>query len=232
MVTTTCLLPILQDMEDKKAFKGTVINGSFAIVFVIFATFGLFGYWCFGPKATPMIIRALPQSVFLKAIKVFMCVGIFCSYPLQLYPATEVADQWFLCGGNGTGTLGSSDEEEKEPLTGGEAEGEEGSDGKAAAAAAKPGPKLAFYFVRFATIWASAALAIFVPDFGFILALTGAMCSSVLGITYPVLAYIKLEPDGPLPQWKLVAYWLLAIGGLLAGIFCSVQIITGKAERV
>lgn len=228
MVSTTCVLPIVQDMEDKTAFRW-VLQVSFAIAFFIFASFGLLGYWCFGDTVKPMIVRSLPPSVFLSAVKVFMCVGLFCTFPLQLYPAVEIATQWKLCGGNGTGTLGTendSEESEKAPLKG----AEEGSVDAGATGSAK-GPNCYFYVIRCLVIGLSACVAIFIPDFGFVLAITGALCASLLGITYPCFAYVRLQPDGELPTWKVFGYYLLSFVGFAGGIYCSIQIIIGKAKH-
>eukprot|EP00030_Apusomonadida_sp_AF-17_P001156 a180040_41.p1 GENE.a180040_41~~a180040_41.p1 ORF type:complete len:435 (-),score=182.52 a180040_41:20-1294(-) len=76
---------------------GKVINLSIFAVMLLYGTFGICGYLFFG-KATESVITLNldPKSAVVKIVKGALCLVLFCTFPIQLFPVTTLVERFLL----------------------------------------------------------------------------------------------------------------------------------------
>ena len=65
---------------------------------------GILGYLCYGDSVPDIIIAALPKDASaLAVLRVCLIAGIFFTFPMQVFPITEVLDSYLIGVGSGGG---------------------------------------------------------------------------------------------------------------------------------
>ena len=91
------ILPIKQNMKDKKKFNLVIIIGTFAVGFILM-TFPLIMYLCYQDKVSEIILNNLPLNKFyIQIILVMMVFSVIIVYPVVLYPSFLIFSK-FCCG--------------------------------------------------------------------------------------------------------------------------------------
>ena len=94
------ILPIREITEKKEDYLKifTLVVGSIGIFYLFFSEFMIFGYGA-DKVQYPLITEALPRkSVVTYGIKVLFCIMLLFTYPLQMYPANIVIENYLVPG--------------------------------------------------------------------------------------------------------------------------------------
>jgi proton-coupled amino acid transporter len=81
--------------KDKRGFKGTL-----TIVVVVYTVacvaFGAIGYMAFGEATADVITLNLGETTFSLLTKVSLCVGLYFTFPMMMYPPTGIVEKLLL----------------------------------------------------------------------------------------------------------------------------------------
>ena len=92
------ILPVQEITKKPEAYK-TVVLYVFATCLILMVGFGLLTVSAWGDKlTTPLITDMLPDNTFCYIIKIFFCVNLIFSHPLQLYPAHIIIENMIYNG--------------------------------------------------------------------------------------------------------------------------------------
>ncbi|CEG48099.1 amino acid auxin permease family [Plasmopara halstedii] len=93
------VLPLENSMRYKENFQPILVC-TIVIITSLYATFGVCGYLAFGDETDAVITLNVEGSGGLVTlVKMFLCLGLFFTYPVMLFPVFEVL-QPLLLGGN------------------------------------------------------------------------------------------------------------------------------------
>lgn len=84
--------------EKRKYFKKIFI-WTMMLVTALYITFGICGYLSFGPATNPIITLNLPKGKaldFAIMVKSFLCLAMFFTYPVMIFPAIKVLEGYFM----------------------------------------------------------------------------------------------------------------------------------------
>lgn len=92
------VLPLENSMQNKQNFKPILVS-TVVIITSLYATFGICGYLAFGDSTDAVITLNFEGSGSLVTlVKVFLCLGLFFTYPVMLFPVFEVLQPMMACG--------------------------------------------------------------------------------------------------------------------------------------
>ena len=90
------VLPIASSMAEPELFPGIAV-AVLAILLLLLLSFGLVGVFTFGADAQPTILLDLslltPGSPTASIIELLYCIILICSFPLMLFPASQILDR-------------------------------------------------------------------------------------------------------------------------------------------
>ncbi|XP_005103592.2 amino acid transporter AVT3B [Aplysia californica] len=69
------------------------------IVTSLYIAFGVCGYLSFGPETNQIITLNLPKGAglnFSVLVKSCLCVALFCTYPVMMYPVMQILERYFI----------------------------------------------------------------------------------------------------------------------------------------
>nr|KAG5706240.1 hypothetical protein BaRGS_019567 [Batillaria attramentaria] len=90
--------------EIRHKFKKYFTTAMF-VVTSLYITFGACGYLSFGPDTKAIITLNLPKGLgldFSMLVKSCLCLGIFFTYPVMLFPVNRILETYFLQDGGKT----------------------------------------------------------------------------------------------------------------------------------
>ncbi|KAG7396861.1 hypothetical protein PHYBOEH_001618 [Phytophthora boehmeriae] len=91
-------LPLENAMQNKRNFLPILVS-TVVIITSLYATFGICGYLAFGNETNAVITLNFEGSDGLATIvKIFLCLGLFFTYPVMLFPLFEVLQPMLACG--------------------------------------------------------------------------------------------------------------------------------------
>ncbi|EEY54291.1 Amino Acid/Auxin Permease (AAAP) Family [Phytophthora infestans T30-4] len=92
------VLPLENSMRNKHNFMPILVC-TVVIITSLYATFGICGYLAFGNDTDAVITLNFEGSGGLVTlVKVFLCLGLFFTYPVMLFPVFEVLQPMVACG--------------------------------------------------------------------------------------------------------------------------------------
>lgn len=92
------VMPVQDVCRDQKKYPG-IVYGVITTCAIIFVGFGMFCVFAWGPALnTPLITDVLPDNNFIYIVKFLFCLNLVFSYPLQLYPAHIVIENYLYVG--------------------------------------------------------------------------------------------------------------------------------------
>lgn len=107
------VLPLENSMQHKGNFTPILVS-TVVIITAIYATFGICGYLAFGDATQDVITLNIEGSSGMATlVKLFLCAGLFFTYPVMLFPVFEVL-QPLLDGARETAAADKSDDDEPE----------------------------------------------------------------------------------------------------------------------
>lgn len=81
--------------ENRKNFP-KYLHGAIFLLSLIFGTFGILGYIRFTDHVEQLISDNLTYGTLSIIVQVTLCVGILFTYPLQMYPVVQIAENFFI----------------------------------------------------------------------------------------------------------------------------------------
>ncbi|KAL4101878.1 hypothetical protein PRIC1_005626 [Phytophthora ramorum] len=92
------VLPLENSMQNKRNFTPILVC-TVVIITTLYATFGICGYLAFGNDTDAVITLNFSGSGGLVTlVRVFLCLGLFFTYPVMLFPVFEVLQPMAKCG--------------------------------------------------------------------------------------------------------------------------------------
>ncbi|KAG6622790.1 Amino Acid/Auxin Permease (AAAP) Family [Phytophthora cinnamomi] len=92
------VLPLENSMQNKRNFTPILVC-TVVIITTLYATFGICGYLAFGNDTDAVITLNFEGSGGLVTlVKIFLCLGLFFTYPVMLFPVFEVLQPMVACG--------------------------------------------------------------------------------------------------------------------------------------
>ena len=83
-------------MKENRKNYPRYLHGAVLLISIILGTFGIFGYIHFGDGVEQLISDNLPYGTLSIIVQITVCVGILFTYPLQMYPVVEIAENFFF----------------------------------------------------------------------------------------------------------------------------------------
>jgi hypothetical protein len=90
------IIPIEASMKENRKNFRKYLHGAILLVSLILGTFGIFGYIHFTHDVKQLISDNLEYGTLSIVVQVTLCVGILFTYPLQMYPVVELAENFFF----------------------------------------------------------------------------------------------------------------------------------------
>ena len=81
--------------ENRKNFR-KYLHGAILLVSIILGTFGIFGYIHFTDSVEQLISDNLPYGTLSIIVQITLCVGILFTYPLQIFPVVQIAENFLF----------------------------------------------------------------------------------------------------------------------------------------
>jgi len=106
------VVPVEQSMKSRKHFK-IVIEVAIGILSGVLLVVGALGFVTFGADTRSIIVLNMGSSPVVGLVKIVLCIGILFTYPLQLVPIVQAAEDW-LAGRTITSSHGEPMEEFQE----------------------------------------------------------------------------------------------------------------------
>ena len=180
------VLLLENSMQNKRNFTPILVS-TVVIVTTLYATFGICGYLAFGNDTNAIITLNFDDvGGLVTLVKVFLCLGLFFTYPVMLFPVFEVL-QPMLIRSNTLEDPMSSQKKEVVLRAGIVLF-------TAVLAAGIPGKSTACSRMCFIVVDMHLSL----PDFGRFISFIGSTCCSLLAFVLPALFHIRLFLDEPL----------------------------------
>jgi proton-coupled amino acid transporter len=169
---------------------------SFTGITSLYLLFGFMGYLAFGDDTQDIITLNLPQDLSTQLVKVGLCIGLFFTYPVMMYPVHDIFEgkllhsSWFQKNVPPSSKLHA----------------------------------LLLNAVRGASVLATAILAVSVPGFGIFISLVGGTVCALLAFVLPSLFHIQLCGASASRQSVVVDVVLILCGVLFAAYSTYVAI--------
>ncbi|DAZ99393.1 TPA: hypothetical protein N0F65_005295 [Lagenidium giganteum] len=88
------VLPLENSMQNKTHFTPILIS-TVVIITSVYATFGICGYLAFGEATLDVLTLNMEGNGGMATmVKLFLCAGLFFTYPLMLFPVFETVQPW------------------------------------------------------------------------------------------------------------------------------------------
>ncbi|KAI3747651.1 hypothetical protein L6452_10212 [Arctium lappa] len=91
------VLPLESEMENKNKF-GKTLSVTVGFIAVMFASFGVFGYFAFGDETNDIITTNLGQGWLSSLVQLGLCLNLFFTFPIMMNPVYEVFERMFCEG--------------------------------------------------------------------------------------------------------------------------------------
>jgi len=103
------VLPLENSMLHKENFT-PILLATVGIITTLYAAFGVCGYLAFGDATEDVItLNFEGSSSMAMAVKLCLCIGLFFTYPVMLYPVFEVLLPTLSCGPSEGGSSRTSE---------------------------------------------------------------------------------------------------------------------------
>ncbi|KAL6071658.1 Amino acid transporter transmembrane domain [Balamuthia mandrillaris] len=222
------VLPVEATMKARPGRYARILHSVLVFVTLLLSCFGVLGYLTFAAETNSVITLNLPESdPVAKATKICLLIAILFTYPMQLFPVSEIFDD-ILFGRRDAmpARVVVINQQDAASIENGaiaynKEEAKKNSDDEADQPPPQPEPS---YFdwrrnlVRIVLVLFTGLIAVLVPFFGLISGLVGALGSSLLAFLLPILFHLRL-------CWRELRWWirvknfvLLAFGGLALGV--------------
>eukprot|EP00051_Salpingoeca_urceolata_P021658 m.342004 g.342004 ORF g.342004 m.342004 type:complete len:570 (+) comp19837_c0_seq1:659-2368(+) len=210
------VVPLQSSMSgNRKSFK-TYLRVTVGLLTVLLGAFGIFGYMCYGPNVTQIIIAELPvDAVVARAVRIALLFAVCLTYPLQLFPVLQLAIA-YLFGEKAVvevpqGSIQSIQHDNVVP--------------PGIPAPGRQNNKIAIIAVKWTIVIATCGLAIaFKENLGYFISINGAIGCTVLAFVLPSCIEFRLRDDlSTFAKVKNVALILFGVGGGIASLYSTLN---------
>ncbi|KAK3259329.1 hypothetical protein CYMTET_31666, partial [Cymbomonas tetramitiformis] len=183
------ILPIEQAMQDRSQFEG-VMTMSMATITVLFVSFGMLGYAAYGDETQDIITLNLPKDWTASAVKIFLCLGLFFTFPVMMVPVYEIVEENLMGVPWIQGQLSPA------------------------------GRRNIFNIVRAFLVLFAAFCAASVPGFGIFISLVGSLCCALLAFVFPALFHMRVfKEEMPAWEWYTdLGFIVFGVLGAIIGV--------------
>lgn len=106
------ILPIESSMEGNRHNFTRFLFGAVIVLTMVLASFGVMGYLRFGEDVEQMINANIPSGSWLSiAVNICLCIGVLLTFPLMMYPVTDLAELYLFGKGRLLGPRTESGDE-------------------------------------------------------------------------------------------------------------------------
>ncbi|GAA0143465.1 amino acid transporter [Lithospermum erythrorhizon] len=91
------VLPLETETKDKARF-GRILGIAMGFISLIYASFGVLGYFAFGEETQDIITTNLGQGLLSCFVQIGLCINLFFTFPLMMNPVYEVMERRFWEG--------------------------------------------------------------------------------------------------------------------------------------
>ncbi|KAH9498872.1 hypothetical protein Btru_004913 [Bulinus truncatus] len=227
------IIPIESSMEGNRHNFAPFLHSAVIILSIILTTFGVVGYLRFGETTEQILNNNIPTSTSMgMAINICLCVGVFLTFPLQIYPVIEISEFFLFKNGH------CNNDEVKRKY--------EKDDSEAALLPRinKTNSKNAQHsynhqvhswkrnILRICIVLVAAGLAVALRDFfAYVSAFVGALGSSLLAYILPCLFHLKLCGNNISFGIRLKDYSIIVFG-ILASIISLYTTIKEVVDKL
>ncbi|MQM10466.1 hypothetical protein Taro_043360 [Colocasia esculenta] len=88
------VLPLESEAADKAKF-GRTLGISMGIISLMYALFGVLGYFAFGEDTRDIITTNLGKGLLTELVQLGLCINLFFTFPLMMNPVHEVVERTF-----------------------------------------------------------------------------------------------------------------------------------------
>jgi solute carrier family 36 (proton-coupled amino acid transporter) len=206
------VLPIEQAMKERHKFKRT-FGASVSTVLFLFCIFGSLGYIFYGDQTQSVITKNLSESTLSDSVKLSLCLALFLTYAVQMFPVTSVMDE-VVASRLGELPDGAVIEDPELVLS------------------------KRFYIVgslmRIGFVVFTCVLAAVFTNFGLIVSLVGALSNSAISFILPMLFYLRIcVPKHASLKRRIIPYILIVFGVVssIVGLYFTIRdMIKGTSD--
>jgi proton-coupled amino acid transporter len=90
------VLPIRVAMKNPERLPRQLTE-VFVVLVLLFISFGLVGYFAYGSGVNSMVTFDIYQNEVTSFVRLFYCLGLFFSYPVQLHPVNHMNENKYRC---------------------------------------------------------------------------------------------------------------------------------------
>ncbi|XP_028406584.1 amino acid transporter AVT3B-like [Dendronephthya gigantea] len=90
------IIPVEASMKENRRNYRKYLHSVIILVSIIQCTFGVLGYIHFRDEVEQIISDNLPYGTLSIVVQVTLCIGILFTFPLQMFPVVEIAENYFL----------------------------------------------------------------------------------------------------------------------------------------
>ncbi|CAB3980707.1 Hypothetical predicted protein [Paramuricea clavata] len=90
------IIPIEASMKENRKNFRNYLHGAILLLSIILGTFGIFGYIHFTDDVEQLISDNLPYGTLSIIVQITLCVGILFTYPLQIFPVVQIAENFLF----------------------------------------------------------------------------------------------------------------------------------------
>eukprot|EP00249_Psilotum_nudum_P010497 c22575_g1_i1 orf=364-1605(+) len=176
-------LTLEASMKEPHKFR-VVLGQSFILITALYIAFGFVGYLAFGDLTLDIITLNLPNDWSTVAVKVGLCIALFFTFPVMMYPVHEMIERSVVisrCYQHN-------------------------------AIHYPRACKLVVNTFRGGTVVIIALVAVYVPGFGFFISLVGSTVCVVLAFVFPALFHLRAFSDSLCFTQKVIDLFLVVAG--------------------
>ncbi|XP_028406582.1 amino acid transporter AVT3B-like [Dendronephthya gigantea] len=90
------IIPIEASMKENRPNFRKYLHCAISLVSIILGTFGIFGYIHFSDEVEQIISDNLPYGTLSIVVQITLCIGILFTFPLQIFPVVQIAENFFF----------------------------------------------------------------------------------------------------------------------------------------
>ncbi len=192
------VLSLESSCSDRAWFPSLMRKTLFCIT-LLMVVFGCCGYFAFGSETLAPITLNLEGNMVTILVKCALCVGLYFTYPIMLFPVNQVMEDWIFTPQQQTQNDKIDNHHQDNNNN-----------------------KYASIIFRCLVVLGSTLVAWIIPDFGKFLSLVGASICTILGFILPAYFHRKAFGD-EIKTWELIIDYFLITFGIIFGIVGTYQ---------
>ncbi len=93
MLNILQVIPVESSMEGNRHKFSSFLHGVVCVLSFILGGFGMLGYLRFGSEVNQMLNTNIPATTWIAvAVNICVLIGVLLTFPMQMYPVTEMIE--------------------------------------------------------------------------------------------------------------------------------------------